>query len=57
MTDKEKKEKRWLKYRREMLPVQLDRARRRYIGLVREARRLGYSDLLTNREMFGEEYD
>lgn len=54
MTDEAK---RWLKYRRRTLPEQLDRARRRYMGLVREARRMGYSDLLTNREMFGEEYD
>lgn len=54
MTDEEK---RFLKYRRKTLPVQLDRARRRYMGLVREARRMGYSHLLTNREMFGEEYD
>lgn len=48
MTDEEK---RWLKYRRKTLPVQLDRARRRYIGLVREARRMGLTRLLTNKEM------
>lgn len=54
MTDEAK---RWLKYRRRTLPEQLDRARRRYIGLVREAKRMGYNHLLTNREMFGEEYE
>lgn len=39
-------------YRRRMLPEQIDRARRRYIGLVREARRLGMPHLLTNKELY-----
>lgn len=51
MNDKEKK---YLDYRKKLLPLQLDRARRRYIGLVREARRMKMYSLLTNREMNGE---
>jgi hypothetical protein len=48
MTDREKK---YFDYRRKLLPLQLDRARRRYIGLVREAKRMKMYSLLTNREM------
>ena len=51
MTDKEKK---YLNYRRQLLPEQLERARRRYAGLVREARRLEMNWLLTNKELYGE---
>lgn len=40
----------WLSYRMRMLPEQLDRARRRYEGLCREAKRIGLSDLLTERD-------
>ena len=46
-----------MKYREKMLPIQLDRARRRYQALVREARRMKMHSLLTNQEMFGDEYD
>jgi hypothetical protein len=51
MTDREKK---YLSYRRALLPEQIERARRRYIGLVREARRLEMNWVLTNRELYGE---
>ena len=53
----DEKEIKYLKYRRDVLPEQLDRARRRYQGLVREAKRLGMNWVLTNKEMFGDEYD
>jgi hypothetical protein len=49
MTDKEKK---YENYRRMMLPEQLDRARRRYHGLLREARSLNMNWILTNKEMW-----
>lgn len=44
-------EERWLAYRSRILPEQLDRARRRYEGLCREAKRLGLNDLLSDDEM------
>lgn len=56
MDAKEKQDK-FVGYRKKVLPVQLDRARRRYIGLVREARRLQMTRLLTNEELHGEGYD
>ena len=49
------KEEKYMSYRRSILPEQLDRARRRYIGLVREAKRMNMNWVLTNREMFDEE--
>lgn len=49
MTDRQKK---YENYRRTILPEQLDRARRRYIALVREAKRLNMNWVLTNKEMF-----
>jgi len=54
MTEKQEK---FLRYREKMLPIQLDRARRKYYALVREARRMKMHTLLTNQEMFGKEYD
>jgi len=51
MTDKEK---RFIEYRRTYLPEQLDRARRRYISLVREAKRMDMNWVLTNKELYGE---
>jgi hypothetical protein len=42
----------FLKYRTKMLPIQLDRARRKYIALVREAKRMKMYNLLSNKEMF-----
>lgn len=41
-----KEEERRLAYRVRMLPEQLDRARRRYLALLNEARRLGMEDLI-----------
>jgi hypothetical protein len=55
MTTKE--EKKYITYRKALLPEQLDRARRRYIGLVREARRLDMKWVLTNKELYSDEYD
>ncbi len=55
MTTKE--EKKYITYRKALLPEQLDRARRRYIGLVREARRLNMNWVLTNKELYSDEYD
>jgi len=49
------KEIKFLKYRRDVLPEQLDRARRRYQGLVREAKRLGLNWTLTNEELFSDD--
>lgn len=51
MTDKEKK---FIEYRKSYLPEQLDRARRRYIALVREAKRMEMNWVLTNKELYGE---
>lgn len=56
MDAKEKQDK-FIGYRKKVLPVQLDRARRRYIGLVREARRLDMKWVLTNKELYSDEYD
>jgi hypothetical protein len=39
-----------IKYRVRELPDQLDRARRRYTHLIREAKRLGMRHLLEDRE-------
>lgn len=44
-------EERWLVYRSRILPEQLDRARRRYLGLCREAKRLGLTNLLNDDEL------
>lgn len=38
-------------YRRRALPIQLDRARRRYAALLNEARREGRFELLTPEEL------
>lgn len=54
MTEKQEK---FLRYREKALPIQLDRARRRYHALVREARRMKMHSLLTNKEMVEKEYD
>ena len=43
---------RYEEYRIKILPLQLDRARRKYVGLVREAKRRKMHFLLTNKEMF-----
>lgn len=43
-------QERWLDYRLRVLPGQLDRARRHYVGLCREAKRLNMLDLLTPEE-------
>lgn len=40
-------------YRRSALPGQLDRARRRYLALLGEARREGRTELLTDEERAG----
>ena len=45
---------RFVVYRQKMLPIQLDRARRRYVALIREAKRMGMTSLLTNDEMWKE---
>lgn len=55
--DAKTKNDKFLGYRKRMLPEQLDRARRRYIGLVREARRLDMKWVLTNKELYSDEYD
>lgn len=47
----ENEKQRYLAYRVKILPEQLDRARRRYEGLCREAKRLGMVDLLNEREL------
>ena len=39
-----------LAYRARVLPTQLERARRRYEALVREAREYGFNDLLREDE-------
>ncbi len=54
MTDKEK---RFIEYRKAYLPEQLDRARRRYYGLVREARRMRLHWALTNSELYDEKFE
>lgn len=41
---------RQIAYRQRILPEQLDRARRRYQGLVREAHRLGMAEILQDNE-------
>lgn len=56
-TNREEMERKYMAYRRDIVPEQLERARRRYFGLVREARRLKLNFAMTNREMFGDEYD
>lgn len=43
-----KEEERRLAYRVRILPEQLDRARRRYLALLNEARRLGMEDLIND---------
>lgn len=43
---------RYEEYRIKVLPDQLERARRKYVGLVREAKRRKMHFLLTNKEMF-----
>lgn len=55
--DAKAKSDKFVDYRKRMLPEQLDRARRRYIGLVREARRLDMKWVLTNKELYSDEYD
>jgi len=45
-----KKEIAYIKYRVAIVPEQLDRARRRYIHLIREAKRLGLTDILQESE-------
>lgn len=45
-TDREKRERQYLKYRLKVLPGQLELARRRYHHLRREAERLGLHHLL-----------
>lgn len=52
-----KEEERFLLYRMKVLPIQLDRARRKYRALVREARRLKMNTLLNNQELHGKEFD
>lgn len=47
----ETEQERWLAYRLRILPGQLDRARRRYEGLCREAKRLGMADILQPHEL------
>lgn len=51
MADYQPDEK-YIRYRQLMLPEQLERARRKYIMLVREAHKLDMNWLLTNYEMF-----
>ena len=50
--NKEDRQTAYTQYRIRVLPVQLDRARRKYIALVREAKRLKMTQLLNNTEMF-----
>lgn len=52
-----KEEERYLLYRIKVLPTQLDRARRKYRALVREARRLKMNTLLNNQELYGKDFD
>lgn len=52
MTETKKKKRSYEQYRKDYLPEQLDRARRRYQGLVREAKRMKMYWVLTNTEMF-----
>ena len=52
-----KQEERYLLYRIKILPTQLDRARRKYRALVREARRLKMNTLLNNQELYGKDFD
>jgi len=40
----------YLEYRMRVLPTQLERARRRYEGLLREAREYGFDEILTEQE-------
>jgi hypothetical protein len=57
METKTREEIKYLSYRKALLPEQLARARRRYIGLVREARRMKMNWVLTNKELYSDEYD
>lgn len=44
-------------YRQRVLPEQLDRARRRYLCLVREAKNLSMSEILTDPERLSEAWE
>lgn len=50
--NKQEEHERYEVYRIKVLPDQLERARRKYVGLVREAKRRKMHFLLTNKEMF-----
>ncbi len=50
--NKQEENERYDVYRIKILPEQLDRARRKYFGLVREAKRRKMHFILTNKEMF-----